>query len=54
MIVSSAEVARQAVEGPAANHRVVVPGAAVKVLGVLSRLTPNAVLAPLLQRFYPD
>ncbi len=52
-LVSSPEVARQAVEGLEANRRVVVPGMAMRLATLSGRYTPRAVLLPVLKRFYP-
>lgn len=52
-LVSSADVARQAIEGLEGNKRVVVPGAAIKAVTLAGRYTPRAVLLPLMKRFYP-
>jgi uncharacterized protein len=51
--VSSADCARAALDGLARNKRVVVPGLAIKGLTISGRLTPRAVLLPLMKRFYP-
>ncbi|MDE3069351.1 MAG: SDR family oxidoreductase [Acidobacteriota bacterium] len=51
--VSAADCARQAIAGLAANRRVVVPGLVTKALTLSGRLTPNAVLLPAMERFYP-
>jgi short-subunit dehydrogenase len=51
--VSSAECARQAIEGLARNKRVVAPGLAIRAVGVAGRHTPRAILLPLMKRFYP-
>jgi short-subunit dehydrogenase len=51
--VSSPDCARAAIDGLAANKRVVVPGLAIKGLTVAGRHTPRAVLLPLMKRYYP-
>jgi hypothetical protein len=51
--VSSADVARAAIEGLDDNKRVVTPGLAIRAMGIGGRYTPRAVLLPLLKRFYP-
>jgi short-subunit dehydrogenase len=51
--VSSPDAARAAIEGLANNKRVVVPGLAIRAVGVAGRHTPRAVLLPLMKRFYP-
>ena len=51
--VSSAECARQAIEGLERNKRVVAPGLAIRAVGVAGRHTPRAILLPLMKRFYP-
>jgi short-subunit dehydrogenase len=51
--VSSPDAARAAIEGLASNKRVVVPGLAIRAVGVAGRHTPRAVLLPLMKRFYP-
>jgi short-subunit dehydrogenase len=53
MKVAAPEVARQAIAGLDANKRVVVPGLATRVGAISGRLTPRAVLLPMLRRFYP-
>jgi uncharacterized protein len=52
-LVSSPEVAKQAIEGLEGNKRVVVPGVAIKAVTLAGRYTPRAVLLPLMKRFYP-
>lgn len=52
-MVSAEEVARQAIAGLDGNKRVVVPGAAIKVVTLSGRYTPRAILLPLMKRFYP-
>jgi uncharacterized protein len=51
--VSSADCAKAAIDGLARNRRVVVPGLAIKGMTIGGRLTPRAVLLPLMKRFYP-
>jgi short-subunit dehydrogenase len=51
--VPAAECARQAVEGLDHDRRVVVPGKAIRAVGLAGRYTPRAVLLPLMRRFYP-
>jgi short-subunit dehydrogenase len=51
--VSSPDCARTAIDGLAKNKRVVVPGLAIRAVGVAGRHTPRAVLLPLMKRFYP-
>jgi short-subunit dehydrogenase len=51
--VSSADVAKAAIEGLAGDKRVVAPGLAIRAVGVAGRHTPRAVLLPLMKRFYP-
>jgi short-subunit dehydrogenase len=51
--VSSADCAQAAIDGLARNRRVVVPGLAIKGMTIGGRLTPRAVLLPLMKRFYP-
>jgi uncharacterized protein len=51
--VSSAECARQAIDGLARNKRVVAPGLATRAVGVAGRHTPRSILLPLMKRFYP-
>ncbi len=52
-MVSSQEVARQAIAGLEGGKRVVVPGVAIKLATLGGRYTPRAVLLPLMRRFYP-
>jgi short-subunit dehydrogenase len=51
--VSSEDCAKAAIDGLARNRRVIVPGLAIKGMTVGGRLTPRAVLLPLMKRFYP-
>ncbi|HWI73447.1 MAG TPA: SDR family oxidoreductase [Baekduia sp.] len=51
--VSSADCAKAAIDGLARNRRVIVPGLAIKGMTIGGRLTPRAVLLPLMKRFYP-
>jgi uncharacterized protein len=51
--VPPAEVAKQAINGLDRNKRVVVPGLAIRAVGMAGRLTPRSVLLPLMNRFYP-
>lgn len=51
--VSSEDCARIAIDGLAKNKRVIVPGLAIKGVTVSGRLTPRAILLPLMKRFYP-
>jgi uncharacterized protein len=51
--VSSEDCARIAIDGLAKNKRVVVPGLAIKGVTMSGRLTPRAILLPLMKRFYP-
>jgi short-subunit dehydrogenase len=51
--VSSEDCAKAAVDGLARNRRVVVPGLAIKGMTISGRLTPRAILLPLMKRFYP-
>jgi len=51
--VAPEDCAKAAIDGLAANRRVVVPGLAIKAATTSSRYTPHAVLLPLLKRFYP-
>jgi uncharacterized protein len=53
MRVPSPDVAREAIEGLDHNKRVVIPGLAIRAVGVGGRHTPRAVLLPLMKRFYP-
>ena len=52
-VVPAAEVARQAIEGLEKNRRTVVPGVAIKLVALSSRLTPRSLLLPAMQKFYP-
>lgn len=51
--LSSAAVARAAVEGLEHGRRSVVPGLAIKAATLSGRLTPRSVLLPVMRRFYP-
>jgi len=51
--VSSEDCARIALDGLAKNKRVIVPGLAIKGVTMSGRLTPRAILLPLMKRFYP-
>ena len=51
--VTSPDAARAAIEGLVKNKRVVVPGLAIRAVGIAGRHAPRAVLLPLLKRFYP-
>jgi short-subunit dehydrogenase len=51
--VSSPDVAEAAIEGLVHGRRVVVPGLAIRAVGIAGRHTPRAVLLPLMKRFYP-
>ncbi len=51
--LSSAAVARAAVEGLEHGRRNVVPGLAIKAATLSGRLTPRSVLLPVMRRFYP-
>jgi short-subunit dehydrogenase len=53
MWVSPEKVARTAVEAVAAGKLVAIPGLANRAAAVLSRLTPNRLLIPLLARTHP-
>lgn len=52
-MVSSEDVARQAIEGLEKNRRNVVPGLAIKIATTSSRFTPRSVLLPAMSKFYP-
>jgi short-subunit dehydrogenase len=52
-VVSSADCARAGIDGLVRNKRVVVPGLAIRAVGIAGRHAPRAVLLPLLKRFYP-
>jgi short-subunit dehydrogenase len=51
--VSSPDCAKTAIDGLAHNKRVIVPGVAIKATVLGARLSPHAVLLPLMKRFYP-
>jgi short-subunit dehydrogenase len=51
--VSSEDCAKTAIDGLAHNRRVIVPGLAIKASAIGGRLTPRAILLPLMKRFYP-
>ncbi|WCB93180.1 FabG-like 3-oxoacyl-(acyl-carrier-protein) reductase [Baekduia alba] len=51
--VASPDCARAGIDGLVKNKRVVVPGLAIRAVGVAGRHTPRAVLLPLMKRFYP-
>lgn len=51
--VSAAKVAEQAVDGLAANKRIVAPGLGTRVMTLAGHYTPRAVLLPVMRRFYP-
>jgi hypothetical protein len=53
MWVSAAEVARQAVDGLAADRAVVIPGLANKATAASAWLTPRRLLVPVLARMHP-
>lgn len=52
-MVSSEDVAREAIEGLEKNRRNVVPGLAVKLVAASSRITPRSLLLPAMGKFYP-
>jgi uncharacterized protein len=51
-IVSCADCARAGIDGLDKNKRVVVPGLAIRAVGLAGRHTPRSVLLPLMKRFY--
>jgi uncharacterized protein len=51
--VSSPDCAQIAIDGLEKNRRVIVPGLAIRGMTTAGRLTPRAVLLPLMKRFYP-
>jgi uncharacterized protein len=51
--VSPQDCARLSIEGLAKNRRVVVPGLPIRAVTTAGRLTPRAILLPLMKRFYP-
>ncbi len=51
--VSPEDCAAAAIDGLAKNKRVIVPGLVIKGATIGGRLTPRAVLLPLMKRFYP-
>ncbi len=54
MWVSSADCARQAIQGLGRNRRVVIPGVPIRVMTMAGQHTPRAMLLPLMKRFYPS
>lgn len=51
-VLSSADVARQGIDGLEKGRRVVVPGLAWKVATISGRYTPRAALLPVMNRFW--
>ena len=50
--ISAEEVARQAVEGAAADKRVVVPGAVYRATSIIGQHSPRALALPLIERIW--